>query len=225
MGLFSRSGRSAIKPKQFIPNYTYSLHLNKRLTDMQDNPIYFIDTNKKSRDHFVRIRAGRDKKGPVVANIGTNDTKREFRFRVGQGLEEHLVENKSEKKDFKWTWALPNGVGPSKNMIWVYTKDLDLDPHGKHSISRRALKLFDMDTNRAIAIFVNERVELTKQGVFTINGEDCQRYGPAFETAVLTSALAIIQQVGLTGSGLGEIVVESAVGTVTEQAIMAAFAG
>ncbi|KAF3099616.1 hypothetical protein TWF706_007175 [Orbilia oligospora] len=207
MGLFSRSGRNAIKPKQFILNYTYSLHLNKRLTDMQDNPIYFIDTDKKSRDHFVRIRAGRDKKGPVVANIGTNDTKREFRFRVGQGPEEHLVENKSEKKDFKWTWTMPN------------------DPHGKHSISRRALKLFDMDTNRAIAIFVNERVELTKQGVFTINGEDCQRYGPAFETAVLTSALAIIQQVGLTGSGLGEIVVESAVGTVTEQAIMAAFAG
>ncbi|KAK6512596.1 hypothetical protein TWF481_001480 [Arthrobotrys musiformis] len=224
MGLFSRSGQKAIKPKQFILNYTYSLHLNKRLTDMQDNPIYFVDTDKKSQDHFVRIRAGKDKKGPVVANIGTNDTKREFRFRVGQGPE-HLVENKSERKNFRWDWTLPDGVGPSKNMMWVYTKDLDLNPHGKHSTSKRALKLFDINTNRAIAIFVNERVELTKQGVFTIDGEDCQRYGPAFETAVLTAALAIIQQVGLTGSGLGEIVVESAVGSVTEQAIMAAFAG
>ncbi|KAK6332983.1 hypothetical protein TWF718_010809 [Orbilia javanica] len=224
MGFFSRSTRKTIPPRQFILNYTYSLHLNKRLTDMQGNPVYFIDTDKKSQGHFVRIRAGKDKKGPVVANICTNDTKREFRFRVGQGPE-HAVENKSERKDFKWEWTLPDGVGPSKNMIWVYTRDLDLNPHGKHSISRRALKLFDRDTNRAIAIFVNERVELTKQGVFTINGEDCQRYGPAFETAVLSSALAIIQQVGLTGSGLGEIVVESAVGTVTEQAIMAAFAG
>ncbi|KAK6349377.1 hypothetical protein TWF730_010124 [Orbilia blumenaviensis] len=224
MGFFSRSRRTAIRPKQFVLNYTYSLHLNKRLTDMEDNPIYFIDTDRKSRDHFVRIRAGRDKKGPVVANIGTNDTKKEFRFRVGQGPE-HIVENKSEKKDFRWAWTLPDGVGPTRSMVWVYTKDLDLHPHGKHSLSKRALKLFDTNTGRAVAIFVNERVELTKQGVFTIDGEDCERYGPAFETAVLTSALAIIQQVGLTGSGLGEIVVESAVGTVTEQAIMAAFAG
>lgn len=64
---------------------------------MQDNPIYFIDTDKKSQDHFVRIRARRDKKGPVVAKIGTNDTKREFRFWVGQGPE-HFVENKSGKE-------------------------------------------------------------------------------------------------------------------------------
>ncbi|KAK6508689.1 hypothetical protein TWF506_010768 [Arthrobotrys conoides] len=83
----------------------------------------------------------------------------------------HLVENKSEKKEFKWKWTLPDSVGPSKNMIWVHTKDLDLDPHGKHSMSRRALKLFDIDTNRAIAIFLNERVELTKRRVFTIIGE------------------------------------------------------
>ncbi|KAF3909215.1 hypothetical protein ABW20_dc0102844 [Dactylellina cionopaga] len=187
MGFFS-SNRNTNKPKKFTVNFTYSRSLNKIITDSKGKPVYFTDQQPKSPENFLKLRAGGNKNAPVVADVSTDKQMKEFRLRVGNGLES-FIQDESEGKNHKWVWSLPGPMG--KKLVWKATKEVDIDPNSKKTRTLRSYKLVDEDAGKDVALFLPRVLYMKKEAEITISAEAYQLYGSQFEKALMASCLAI----------------------------------